>query len=90
MGRRKRDGNHSHPQNNLIQDSEGNEENGYPVSDSNKTNINDTKEPNDPHKNTLKEEILQVITENYMEIILDMVNQNIQEALKKFQDTKNK
>jgi hypothetical protein len=31
MGRRKRDGNHSPPKNNLIQDSEGNEENGYPV-----------------------------------------------------------
>jgi hypothetical protein len=31
MGRRKRDGNHSPLQNNLIQDSEGNEENGYPV-----------------------------------------------------------
>jgi hypothetical protein len=32
MGRRKRDGNHSFPpKNNLIQDSEGNEENGYPV-----------------------------------------------------------
>jgi hypothetical protein len=31
MGRRKRDGNHSTPQNNLIQDSEGNEENGHPV-----------------------------------------------------------
>jgi hypothetical protein len=27
------------------QDSEGNEENGYPVLDSNKTKINDTKEP---------------------------------------------
>jgi hypothetical protein len=25
-----------------------------------------------------------------MEIILDMINQNVQEALKKFQDTKNK
>jgi hypothetical protein len=40
--------------------------------------------------NILKEEILQVITENFMEMILDMVNQNVQEALKKFQDTKNK
>jgi hypothetical protein len=29
----------------LIQDSEGKEENGYPVSDSNKTKINDTKNP---------------------------------------------
>jgi hypothetical protein len=87
MGRRKRDGNHSPPQNNLIQESEGNEENGYPVPDSNKTKINDTK---DAHKNSLKEEILQVITENFKEMLLDVVNQNIQEALKKFPDTKNK
>jgi hypothetical protein len=58
MGRRKRDGNHSPHQNNLTQDSEGNEENRYLVPDSNKTKINDTKEPNDIHKNTLKEEIL--------------------------------
>jgi ABC-type transporter Mla subunit MlaD len=90
VGRRKRDGNHSPPQNNLIQDLEGNEENGYPVPDSNKTKIKDTKEPNDVYKNILKEEILQVITENFMEKILGTVNQNIQEALKKFQDTKNK
>jgi hypothetical protein len=89
MGRWKRDRNHSPPKNNLIQESEGNEENGYPVPESNKTKINDTKEPNDAHKNILKEEILQVITENFMETLLDMVNQNIQESLKKFQDTKN-
>jgi hypothetical protein len=38
----------------------------------------------------LKEEILQVINENLMEILVDMVNQNIQEALKKYQDNKNK
>jgi hypothetical protein len=75
---------------NLIQDSEGNKENRYSVPDSNKTKINDTKEPRDAHKNILKEEILQVIIENFMEILLDIVNQNIQEALKKFQDTKNK
>jgi hypothetical protein len=31
MGRRKMGGNHSSPKNNLIQGSEGNEENGYPV-----------------------------------------------------------
>jgi hypothetical protein len=74
MGRRKRDGNHSPPQNNLIQDSEGNEENGYPVPDSNKTKINDAKEHNDAHENILKEEILQVITEKFMEMLLDMVN----------------
>jgi hypothetical protein len=55
MGRRKRDGNHSNPQNNLVKDSEGNEENGYPITDSNKTKINGTKESNDVHKSTLKE-----------------------------------
>jgi hypothetical protein len=66
-----------HPPNNLIQDSEGNEENGYPVPNSNKTMKNDTKEPNDVHKNILKEEILQVITENFMEMMLDIVNQNV-------------
>jgi hypothetical protein len=34
------------------------------------------------------EEILQVINENFIEMLLDMVNQNVQEALKKFQDKK--
>jgi hypothetical protein len=90
MGRRKRDGNDSPPKNKLIHDSERNEENTYPVPDSNKTKINYVKEPNKAHKNTLREEILQVITENFMEMLLDMFNQNIQEALKKFQDNKNK
>jgi hypothetical protein len=61
MGRRKRDGNHSPPKNKLLQDSEGNEENRYTDPDSNKTKINYTKEPNEAHKNTLKEEILQVV-----------------------------
>jgi UTP-glucose-1-phosphate uridylyltransferase len=42
------------------------------------------------HKNTLKQELLQVINENFMVMLPDMVNQNIQEALKKFQHTKNK
>jgi hypothetical protein len=83
----KKGGKQFSPKNNLIQDSEGNE-NRYPVPDSNKTKINDAKEPNDAHKNTLKEEILQIITENFMEMLLDMVNQNVQKALKKFQDTK--
>jgi hypothetical protein len=88
METRKWDGNQSPPKNNLIQDSEGNEENGYPVLYSNKTNINYTNEPNDVQKHTLKEEIMEVIIENFMEMILDTVNQNIQEALKKLQDTK--
>jgi hypothetical protein len=90
IGRTKRDGNHSPLKNNLIQDSGGNEENGYLVLHSNKTKINDTKEINNVHKNILKEEILQVATENFMEMILDMVKQNVQEALKKFEDTKSK
>jgi hypothetical protein len=34
--------------------------------------------------NTLEEEILQEITENFMEMLLEKVNQNVQEALKKF------
>jgi hypothetical protein len=54
------------PQNNLLQDSEGNEENRYPVLNSNKTKINDAKELNNAHKNILKEEILQVTNENFM------------------------
>jgi hypothetical protein len=90
MGRRKKDGKHYPPKNNLIQDSEGNEENGYSVPDSNKTKINNTKEPNDVHKNTLKEYIKHVITENFMDMILDKDNQNVQGALKKFRDNKNK
>jgi DNA-binding protein YbaB len=88
MGRQKRDGNHSTPQNKLVQDSDRNEENRYTDPDSNKTKINYTKGPNKVHKNTLKEEILQVINENFIEMLQDMVNQNMQEALKKFQDKK--
>jgi hypothetical protein len=89
MGRIRK-GTHAPQKNNSMLDSEENEENGYPVPDPNKTTINDTKEHSDTDKNTLKEEILQEITENFMEKILDMVNQNVQDALKKFQDTKNK
>jgi hypothetical protein len=55
-----------------------------------KTKINYTKEPNEAHKNTMKEEILKVINENFIEMLLDIVNQNVQEALTKFQDNKNK
>jgi triacylglycerol esterase/lipase EstA (alpha/beta hydrolase family) len=82
--------NHCLQNNNLLQDSDGNEENGYPVLDSNKRKINDNKKPSDAHKNTLEDEILQVIKENFMEMILDMVNENVQAAPRKFQDTKNK
>jgi hypothetical protein len=90
MGRQKKDGNHFPPNNKLVQETEGNEENGYPDSDSNKTKKNYTKEPNKAHKNTLQEKMLQVINENLTEMTLDMVNQYVQETLKKFQDYKNK
>jgi hypothetical protein len=79
------------PKNNLFQDSEGNEENENLLPDFNKTKINDTKEPNkqSPQEH-LQEQILQVITENFMEMLLDIFNQNIQEEHKKFQNNKNK
>jgi hypothetical protein len=88
MRRRKRDGNHSSPKNKVEQDLEQNEEKGYPDPDSNKTKIKYTKEANEDHKNILKEEILQVINDNFIVMLLDMVNQKVQEALKKFQDNK--
>jgi hypothetical protein len=46
IGRHKKDGNHSSlpkKKKKLVQEPEGNEENGYPDSDSNKTKINYTK-----------------------------------------------
>jgi hypothetical protein len=68
----------------------GNKENGYPVPDFNKAIINSTKEPSGTHIKTLKGENLGEISEKFLEKILDMVNQNVQDALKKFQDTKYK
>jgi hypothetical protein len=35
------------------------------------------KEPSKAHKNTLKEVILQEIIENFMDMLLDKVNQNV-------------
>jgi chromosome segregation ATPase len=78
------------PQQNLVQEPEGNEENKYSDPDSNKMKINYAKEPNEAHKNNLKEDILQVLNENFIEMILGMVNQNVQETLKKCQDNKNR
>jgi hypothetical protein len=52
--------------------------------------INVTKEPSKTYIKTFKGEILENITEKFMEKILDMVNKNVQDALKKFQNTKNK
>jgi hypothetical protein len=73
-----------------MQDSVGNEENEYPVPDLNKTIINVTKEPSEIHIKTLKENILEDMTEKFIEKTLDVVNQNVQDAFKKFEDTKNK
>jgi hypothetical protein len=74
----KKDGNKPFPfHSKLVQEPEGNEVNGYPDSDSNKTKKNYTKEPNEAHKNILKEEIPQVTNEHFIEMILDMVNQNV-------------
>jgi hypothetical protein len=64
MERQKRGGNHSPPKNKSVQDSEGNDP------DSNKTKINYTKEPNEAHKIILKEEILEVINKNFIEMLL--------------------
>jgi hypothetical protein len=51
MGRLKRDGIHSPPSpNQLVQDSEGNEGNGYPDPDSKKTKINYTKTQQSPQE----------------------------------------
>jgi hypothetical protein len=90
MGRQKEQGNQFPHSKKLILEPEGNEKNRYSDSDCNKTKINYAKEPNDAHKNNLKDEILQVFNENFIEMILDMVNQNVQETLKKFQDNKNR
>jgi hypothetical protein len=51
--------------------------------------INVSKEASDTHIKTLKEEILADITKKIIEKILEMVNQNVQHELMKFQDTKN-
>jgi hypothetical protein len=78
------------PSNKLVKEPEGHEENRHSDPDSNKTKINYTKEPNDAHKNNLKKEILQVIKENFIEMIQDMINQNVQETNKKLLDNKNR
>jgi hypothetical protein len=49
--------------------------NTYSDPDSNNMKISYAKEPNEAHNNNLKEEILQVINENFIEMILEMVNQ---------------
>jgi transcriptional regulator of heat shock response len=91
MWRRRRPGSPT-PQNtkNSIEDLVGNEENEYPVPDPNRTMINITNEFSDTHKKTLKEEIMDEITKKLLEELKDIVNQKVQDALKKYQDTTNK
>jgi hypothetical protein len=90
MGRQKKEGKQFPPRNKLVQELEGNEQNRYSDPDSKETKINYAKEPNEAHKSNMKEEILQVISKSFIEMILDMVNQNVQETLKKFQNNKNR
>jgi hypothetical protein len=89
-GRQKKQGNQFPYSKKLVQELEENEENRYLDPDSNKMEKNYAKEPNEGHKNNLKEEIQQVINENFIEMILDMVNQNVQQTLKKFPGKKNR
>jgi hypothetical protein len=65
-GRQKKKENQFPHSKKLVQKPEGNEENGYSDPDSNKMKINDAKESNETHKNNLKEEILQIINENFI------------------------
>jgi hypothetical protein len=54
MGRHKKEGRQFPPNNKLLQEPEGNEENRCPDPDSNKPKINYAKEPNETYNN-LKE-----------------------------------
>jgi hypothetical protein len=84
MGRQKKTGKPVSPKQKISTGTKGNEENRYSDPDSKIMKINYAKEPNEAHKNNLKENIPQVINENFIEMILDRVNQNVQETLKKF------
>jgi hypothetical protein len=55
MGRQKKKGNKFPHTKKLLQEPEGNEENRYSDPDSNKMKINYATEPNEAHKNNLKE-----------------------------------
>jgi hypothetical protein len=52
--------------------------------------INYAKGTKKAHKNNLKEDILQLLNENFIEMIQDRVNENVQETLKKCQGNKNR
>jgi hypothetical protein len=49
-----------------------------------------TNKQNDVHEKSLKEEIMNEITEIVLEKLQDMVKQKVQDELKQYQDTTNK
>jgi hypothetical protein len=57
-GKQKKQGNQFIHSKKLVQEPEGNEENRYSDPDSNKMKANYAKEPNEVHRNNLKEDIL--------------------------------
>jgi predicted patatin/cPLA2 family phospholipase len=67
-----------------------NDENEYPVPDPYRTIINITTEFSDFHKKSLKEEIMDEIIEKLMEELQNMVKQNAQNELKKYEETTKK
>jgi hypothetical protein len=71
--RQKKQGNHFPHNKKFVQDPEGNEENRYSDPDPNKMKLNYAKEPKEAHKDNLKENILQVLNENFIQMTLDMV-----------------
>jgi hypothetical protein len=75
------------PKNKLVQGSEGNEEKGYPVPDHNKTDKLSQGTQRSPQEHPEKD-ILQEITENFMQMLLDKVNQNVQEYNQNFFSTR--
>jgi hypothetical protein len=84
MGRRRRDGNHSPQKRNSVQGSVGNEENGYPVPNLKKMTINVTRGHSYAHKkNPQRRNLGKKISEKFMQKILEVVNLNVQDALKK-------
>jgi hypothetical protein len=83
MGRRRPGNPTLQKTNSLIEDLVGKEENEYPVPDHNITMINIINELSNTQKKSLKEEIMDEITEKLMEKLQDMVNQKVQDVLKK-------
>jgi hypothetical protein len=76
MGRRKPGISTPQQTNNSIEDLLGNEENEYPIPDLSRVMIIRTNEPNNIHKKSLKEEIMNGIIEILMENRKYRINSN--------------